>query len=64
MWGRRNPPPAGRRQPARGRLSAAQRLAICKPCPYRTRDNRCSSCGCFIKAKVRVPSEKCPNGKW
>jgi len=64
MWGRRPPASAGQRKAHSTRLSASQRRALCTPCPYRTRDDRCVSCGCFIKAKIRVPTEKCPKGKW
>jgi hypothetical protein len=45
-------------------MTPSKRLAICNRCPYRTRDNRCTLCGCFVRAKTKVATEKCPNGYW
>lgn len=53
---------SGTRKPQK--LSASRRLALCTRCPYLTRDKRCTLCGCFVKAKTKVPTEKCPNGYW
>ena len=61
-WGAARPATA-RRAPPR-RLTASQRMAICRKCPSMTRDKRCVHCGCFLKLKTRVPTEKCPTGKW
>jgi hypothetical protein len=42
-----------------------KRIAICAKCPQFIKDqNRCSLCGCFLKAKVKMISESCPIGKW
>lgn len=48
------------------------RLEICKKCEYKTKEEslsgkilfRCKKCRCFLKAKVRIKSEKCPINKW
>ena len=49
----------------------AERMRICKgdkkylPCPhYQKLLSRCQICGCFLKLKARISSEKCPKGKW
>ena len=46
-----------------------KRLAICKECPH-SRDlfsrgwiNYCNICGCMLKAKTRLASSKCPDGR-
>jgi hypothetical protein len=49
---------------------AKKRLKTCKKCEYYyestmgTDHDRCTSCGCFIIAKVNVASSECPIGKW
>ncbi len=49
---------------ARPETQAARR-AICDPCPeLDTRLDRCRSCGCWLKAKLRLPGEFCPLAKW
>jgi hypothetical protein len=41
------------------------RIAICHTCENRTKVWFCCNiCKCFIIAKARVESEKCPLGKW
>ena len=47
-----------------------ERLAICKECPH-SRDlyargwiNYCNICGCMLKIKTRIKSNKCPDGRW
>lgn len=47
-----------------------QRLNICRRCRhfiqgkgYRGKE-RCKLCGCLLRAKVRINSEKCPEEKW
>jgi len=38
---------------------------ICKTCEFwRTSDNRCSKCGCYLKFKVAMATEHCPVKKW
>ena len=44
--------------------TAEARLAICLQCPHLSPLNRCLKCGCFLKAKTRLRTEKCPVGKW
>jgi len=52
------------------KLLSDKRLAICKECPE-SRDlfnrgwiNYCNICGCMLKIKTRIKSNKCPKGKW
>lgn len=53
------------------------RLDICKGCEHLKRSvvglsesadvsltDRCDVCGCFVRGKVLIESERCPNGKW
>lgn len=40
-----------------------KRLAICRSCPKWT-GTSCKVCGCFVNLKVKIPEEKCPEGKW
>lgn len=51
---------------AKGETStlSEQRMQICKPCQFYSRWGRCSRCGCVLAVKTRVPSMKCPIGKW
>lgn len=39
------------------------RLAVCHGCDKWT-GTSCKVCGCFVKLKVKIPEEKCPEGKW
>jgi hypothetical protein len=39
------------------------RLQICDACPNRD-GHRCRRCGCFVRAKASLPTEKCPIGLW
>ncbi len=44
-----------------------KRRAICEGCELQSKRgllSRCKPCGCFVRAKVRVATEKCPKGKW
>lgn len=42
-----------------------ERLSICKTCSfYDEKQIRCTQCGCFLEAKVKVASQYCPVGKW
>ena len=41
------------------------RVDICQSCSlFDKQQFRCSSCGCYMKAKVQLQSAKCPIGKW
>ena len=51
------------RLPQPRKLSAEERLKICETCVYFT-GRRCRLCGCFMKAKARIPTEVCPIGRW
>jgi len=39
------------------------RLAVCQGCDKWT-GTSCKVCGCFVNLKVKIPEEKCPEGKW
>jgi hypothetical protein len=41
----------------------AARLNECLKCPYFV-DTRCQKCGCFMRAKVKLETAKCPDGRW
>lgn len=44
-----------------------ERLEICRACEwFRARDERCAHrrCGCYVRIKVRLTSERCPDGRW
>lgn len=43
---------------------AQARYDICKECPFFLPTKQCSRCGCFMKAKVKLPNADCPEGKW
>jgi hypothetical protein len=42
----------------------AARWETCQGCPFLTPDDRCSKCGCYMKAKVAIAQAECPVGKW
>lgn len=42
-----------------------KRLDICKACPELIKlTGQCKKCGCFMTAKTKLESAKCPIGKW
>lgn len=42
-----------------------RRRAICQACElYDAEKDRCTKCGCGLKAKPALATEKCPIGKW
>ena len=44
---------------------AKQRIEICRSCEhYWEKLKVCSHCYCFMPAKSRITSSKCPVGKW
>lgn len=48
-----------------GKEAAEARLAICRACPFfRSTDERCSKCGCYMAVKTYLRAERCPIGKW
>ena len=44
----------------------ARRLDVCRACEWFRADERCAHprCGCWIKAKTWLRSERCPAGRW
>lgn len=41
------------------------RLAVCYQCPfYDDVFGQCTKCGCLVEAKVRLNSERSPDGRW
>ena len=46
-------------------LTTEERLAICKGCDRLFKPTMtCKECGCFMKVKTHMKSQKCPIGKW
>lgn len=44
---------------------AEDRLNICKTCPeFFSLTTQCKKCGCFMAAKTKLESAKCPLNKW
>jgi len=44
---------------------AKERLDICLSCPELIKvTKQCKKCGCFMVAKTKLESAKCPLGKW
>ena len=44
---------------------AVDRARICASCEYLFQPTKtCKKCGCFVKAKVMLPGQSCPVGKW
>lgn len=43
---------------------AQERLQFCYQCPSYNKAHFCEECGCFIPAKVMIPTAKCPLDKW
>jgi hypothetical protein len=44
---------------------ATQRFDICLSCPELIQiTKQCKKCGCFMAAKTKLESAKCPIGKW
>ena len=41
----------------------SKRRSLCESCP-KMDFGVCTDCGCFLAAKVKLKSEKCPEGKW
>jgi len=44
-------------------LTAKQRITICKNCEHYA-EGRCKICGCVLKYKTQMETEKCPIDKW
>jgi len=42
-----------------------ERMSICRSCKYYDDQQiRCTQCGCFLEAKVKVAGQYCPISKW
>lgn len=41
-----------------------KRIALCKKCSNLNKMSFCKLCGCFMPAKVRIPSASCPILLW
>lgn len=40
-------------------------MDVCKICPeFKPSTGQCKQCGCFMRAKVLLPMQACPIGKW
>lgn len=45
--------------------SGVERMKICIQCDkFKKMTKQCENCGCFMPAKVLVPSMHCPENKW
>ena len=43
----------------------SKRLDICKGCEFLFKPtNSCKKCGCFMDAKTKIATARCPIGKW
>ena len=42
---------------------SADRMKICTDCEHFT-GTKCDQCGCFMRAKTKIPQARCPLGKW
>lgn len=40
-----------------------KRYSICQSCPH-LKNERCTLCGCYMKAKSKIPQAACPIAKW
>jgi hypothetical protein len=48
-----------------GDAEQARRRAICEGCPrWAAAARRCTLCGCYTEAKIRLKTERCPEGRW
>jgi len=42
-----------------------ERIGVCSTCSSFIKETiQCSECGCLMKAKVLIPTAKCPQNKW
>ena len=41
----------------------SSRINICNACEFFEK-GRCKKCGCFMSAKAKLGTAKCPVGKW
>jgi len=44
-------------------LSAEERMKICLKCSHYD-NGKCDICGCVLKYKTKMETEKCPINKW
>jgi hypothetical protein len=40
------------------------RMKVYNKCPFRSKQNVCKKCGCYLPAKTKSINEKCPINKW
>lgn len=41
-----------------------KRWEECEICDFRSDDDQCLACGCMIRAKIVLCTEKCPKNHW
>lgn len=46
------------------KITFKNRIGQCSECEYCINGKRCKLCGCFIKTKAKLLTEKCPADKW
>ena len=43
----------------------SERMDICRKCEfYIAKEEKCKKCGCYMMAKTKLATAKCPVGKW
>ena len=43
----------------------SERMDICRGCEfYKAKEEKCEKCGCYMLAKTKLATAKCPVGKW
>lgn len=48
-----------------GEKIEGQRLDACHRCPhFLPKTKQCELCGCFVAAKAKLATEKCPDHRW
>lgn len=53
------------RQPRSDKDLAAERLDICRSCPYFVAKlEKCTRCGCLMRLKTKLKNAHCPINKW
>jgi Zn finger protein HypA/HybF involved in hydrogenase expression len=45
--------------------NSAERMNICRGCEfYIAKEEKCQKCGCYMNAKTKLKTAKCPIEKW
>lgn len=49
--------------PVRSKEEIASLKEVCSTCEHFSQ-GRCGLCGCYLKVKLRLATESCPDGRW